>query len=250
LNRAWLHRGVAALRSRFPDATCRARNAVALGAWYGDRVRQRVGSSSEAYNETFWDFHDTGDWTGFARVVLRRFPSASVIDVGCGHGLALQALHAVDPQLRLSGFDDSPTAVARARALGLPVSRLDIVALTRSQARALAAKTGPFDLALCLEVGEHLPPWHTGKLLDLLTCARRLIFSAAHPNQGGVRHVNERAASYWITHLGNRGFRLSSADDLFRTEVAALALPSWYRENIHVFERESMRLEDRCPRFR
>jgi SAM-dependent methyltransferase len=243
LNGAWLHRPMATMRRLFPTASCRARNALALAAWYGDRARRRAGAASEAYDDTFWDFHDTGDWTGFARVVLRRFPSASVVDVGCGHGLALQALLRVDPQLRLRGFDDSPTAVARARALQLPVSRLDVVALTREQARALAAATGPFDLALCLEVGEHLPAWHSGKLLDVLTCARRLIFSAAHPNQGGVRHVNERAASYWIARLQDRGFRLSTADAAFRTEVAALALPPWYGENIHVFERADSRDE-------
>lgn len=225
------------MRRRFPGATCRARNAVALAAWYGDRVRKRAGTGSDAYDEAFWDFHDTGDWTGFARAVLRFFPSASVVDIGCGHGLALQAFREVDPRLKLRGFDDSPTAVARARALRLAVSPLDIVALTRDQARAFAITTGPFDLALCLEVGEHLPPWHSGKLLDALTCARRLIFSAAHPNQGGMRHVNERPAIYWIARLAERGFRLSTADNALRTKVAALSLPPWYKENIHAFER-------------
>jgi SAM-dependent methyltransferase len=225
------------MRRHFPAATCRARNAVALAAWYGDRVRKRGRSQSEAYDDRFWDFHDTGDWTGFARVVLRLFPSASVVDIGCGQGLALQALLEVDPRLRLRGFDDSPTAVARARARHLAVSPLDILALTRDQARMFATTIEPFDLALCLEVAEHIPAWHSGKLLDVLTCGRRLIFSAAHPNQGGMRHVNERAAGYWIARLADRGFRLSTADDRLRTGVAALALAPWYGENIHAFEK-------------
>jgi SAM-dependent methyltransferase len=237
LNRAWLHRRVSTMRRIFPNATCRARNAVALAAWYGDRARRNLRPEAEAYDATFWDFHDTGDWTGFARVVLRLFPSASVVDIGCGHGLALQGLLKVDPTLKLRGFDDSPTAVMRARARRLPVSPLDIVALTRSQARAFAEASEPFDLALCLEVAEHLPAWHSGKLLDTLTCARRLIFSAAHPNQGGIRHVNERAASYWIARLAERGFHLSEADDRLRAEVAALSLAPWYKENIHAFEK-------------
>jgi SAM-dependent methyltransferase len=236
VNRAWLDLGLRTMRRHFPDATCRARNAVALAAWYGDRVRKRVGSQSDAYDATFWDFHDTGDWPGLARVLLRRFPSASVVDVGCGQGLALDAFREVDPKLRLRGFDDSPTAVARARARQLDVWPLDIVALTRDQARAFTATNGRFDLALCLEVGEHLPAWHGGKLLDVLTCGQRLIFSAAHPNQGGVRHVNERAADYWIARLADRGFRLSTADEALRADVAALGLAPWYRENIHAFE--------------
>jgi SAM-dependent methyltransferase len=237
VSQALLHRSLRAMRHHFPGATCRARNAVALAAWFGDRMRKRAGWNSDAYDEPFWDFHDTGDWTGFARVVLRLFPSASIVDIGCGHGLALQGLLAVDPQLRAKGFDDSITAVARARALRLDVSPLDLIALTRADARALASSIGPVDLGLCLEVGEHLPAWHGGKLLDVLTCARTLVFSAAHPNQGGVRHVNERPASYWIARLADRGFRLSPADDAFRTELAALSLPHWYAENIHAFER-------------
>lgn len=241
LNRAWLHRRLGTLRRHLPNATCRARNAVALAAWYGDRVRRHFRSQSEAYDETFWDSHDTGDWKGFARVVLRLFPSTSVVDIGCGHGLALQGLREVDPQLILRGFDDSPTAVARARARQLPVARLDIVALTRSEARAFADASEPFDLALCLEVAEHLPAWHSGKLLDVLTCARRVIFSAAHPNQGGIRHVNERAASYWIARLADRGFHLSEVDDRLRADVAALALAPWYKENIHAFEKSNRR---------
>jgi hypothetical protein len=102
LSRAWLDLGLRTMRRHFPDASCRARNAVALAAWYGDRVRKRVGTThSDAYDDTFWDFHDSGDWTGLARVLLRRFPSASVVDVGCGQGLALDAFREVDPNLRL-----------------------------------------------------------------------------------------------------------------------------------------------------
>lgn len=225
------------MRRHFPDATCRARNAVALAAWYGDRVRRRAGASSDAYDAAFWDFHETGDWVGFARLVLRVFPSASVVDIGCGQGLALEAFRAIDPRLRLKGFDDSPSAIARARTRHLDVSPLDIAALTRAEARAFGRTNGPVDLALCLEVGEHLPSWHSGKLLDALTCARRLIFSAAHPNQGGMRHVNERPAGYWISRLADRGFRLASANEELRVELAALSLPPWYGDNIHAFEK-------------
>ncbi|MDQ3348256.1 MAG: class I SAM-dependent methyltransferase [Acidobacteriota bacterium] len=210
---------------------------MALVAWYGDRLQKRAGAPSDAYDAAFWDFHETGDWVGFARLVLRMFPSASVVDIGCGQGLALEAFRAIDPRLRLKGFDDSPSAIARARARHLDVSPLDIAALTRAEARAFGRTNGPVDLALCLEVGEHLPSWHSGKLLDALTCARRLIFSAAHPNQGGMRHVNERPSGYWISRLADRGFRLASANEELRVELAALSLPPWYGENIHAFER-------------
>jgi SAM-dependent methyltransferase len=235
------------MRRRYPMATCHLRNTVALVAWYGDRLTAH-GAGSDAYDDEFWDFQDTGDWDAFARVVLRHFPSESVVDIGCGHGLALQGLLRVSPRLRASGFDHSATAVARATARQLKVSPLDIVALSTEGARGFAAGAGMFDLALCLEVAEHLPPWHSGKLLDVLTCGRRLIFSAAHPNQGGVRHVNERPASHWIARLAERGFQLSPSTSALRAEVAALALPPWYGQNIYAFENVTcdMRQRDRC----
>jgi SAM-dependent methyltransferase len=200
-------------------------------------MRRGSKTEGEAYDAAFWDFHDAGDWLGFAALVLRLFPSSSVVDIGCGQGSALSALVRVDPALRVRGFDDSPTALARCLARHLPVRPLDIAALSRADARAFATAIGPFDLAVCLEVAEHLPAWHSAKLLDILACGRRLIFSAAHPNQGGTLHVNERPAEYWIARLGARGFRLAPSDQELRTEVARLNLAPWYKENIHAFER-------------
>jgi SAM-dependent methyltransferase len=228
---------MSALRRRLLDGWCRARNTIALAAWYTDRLRRHGPSTSDAYDDGFWDRHETGDWIGFARVVLRLFPSRSVVDIGCGQGLQLQGLREADPTLTLKGFDDSSAALARGRARQLSVAPLDIVGLSRRQARAFADANGRFDLALCLEVAEHLPAWHSAKLLDVLTCGRRLIFSAAHPNQGGSRHVNERAASYWIARLASHGFHLSRLDGALRADVARLTLAPWYKENIHAFER-------------
>jgi hypothetical protein len=50
-----------------------------------------------------------------------------------------------------------------------------------------------FDLALSLELAEHLPPECAGVLVDSLArLAPAVVFSAAVPFQGGVGHVNER----------------------------------------------------------
>ena len=130
-------RRINAVRRRLLDARCRLRNTVALGAWYGDRLRRHIGPPADAYDDRFWDRHDTGDWVGFARLVLQLFPSRSVVDAGCGQGLQLQGFRGADPGLALRGFDDSATALARARARGLSVAPLDIVGLSRSQALSL-----------------------------------------------------------------------------------------------------------------
>ena len=234
--RAWAHRGFEALRQRYPDLACRARNTLELAPWYLSRMRARR-ERTEAYDARFWDFHDTGDWAGFARVVLELFPSSSIVDIGCGHGSALSALAALGPDLTLRGFDESPTSIARARAKGVSVDPLDIVALSRADARAFADSLAGVDLAICLEVAEHMPAWHSNKLLDILTCGSRVIFSAAHVNQGGTLHVNERPAAYWADRIVARGYRVSPLDGALRTAVASLALAPWYAENVHAFER-------------
>lgn len=224
------------LRRAFPTAYWRGRNAIALAELYAHGVRRRF-RAREPYDEAFWDFHSVGDWQAFARLVVDQLHPRSVVDVGCGHGLALEGFARVDSTLRLRGFDDSDAALTRARRRGLSVDHLDIVRMSRGDAAAVAREVASFDLAVCLEVAEHLPSWHSGKLLTIVTAADHLIFSAAHPLQGGRLHVNEQPAEYWIRRLGQRGFELSQHDEAFRRKVAVLDLPPWYAENVHLFER-------------
>jgi SAM-dependent methyltransferase len=224
------------LRTAFPSVYWRARNAVALVELYAQRLRQPQ-SGADAYGEDFWTFHDTGDWDGFARTVLAHAPAQSIVDVGCGHGLTLAGFARVDPALVLRGFDESPAALRRARARGLPVEPLDVLGLSATRTTTIAGECASFDLGICLEVAEHLPSWHSDTLLAIVSAPKRLVFSAAHPNQGGRFHVNEQPARYWIERLAARGMKVSAADAAFRNAIAALDLPPWYGENVHLFER-------------
>ena len=226
-------------RRRAPTLYWRGRNTLALCEWYWHRYaadRWR-GERASRYDDHFWSLHDTGDWKGFAELVLRQFTPRSVIDVGCGTGQALEALRAVDPTLSLKGVDSSQPALGRARAKGLLVHDLDITRMTRSTLRSCEGELGHFDLAICLEVAEHMPPWHSTKLLRLLMTWDIIIFSAAQPNQGGVLHVNEQPARYWIQKFARRGFVLADQNAEFRERLGELALPWWYRSNTNVFQR-------------
>jgi len=111
------------------------------------------------------------------------------------------------------------------------------VALSGKDAAGLARDLTAFDAVLCLEVAEHLPPWHSDKLLTVITAGGRLIFSAAHPLQGGRLHVNEQPAGHWIARLRTRHFQLTADDDRFRQKIQELDLPPWYAHNVHLFER-------------
>jgi hypothetical protein len=64
-----------------------------------------------------------------------------------------------------------------------------------------------FDLALSLEVAEHLEPQFANVIVDTLTRhADAIIFGAALPMQGGTHHVNEQWPNYWIRKFEERGF--------------------------------------------
>ena len=87
-----------------------------------------------------------------------------------------------------------------------------------------------FDLALCLEVAEHLPESAAGTLVgSLVKLADAVLFSAAVPGQGGVAHINEQWPAYWIRLFEEHGFRPA---DVIRSRVWENAeVEWWYAQN-------------------
>ena len=64
-----------------------------------------------------------------------------------------------------------------------------------------------FDLAMSLEVAEHLPPDAADGFVEYLTrLAPAVLFSAAIPGQGGTQHLNEQWPDYWARRFQSRSF--------------------------------------------
>lgn len=64
-----------------------------------------------------------------------------------------------------------------------------------------------YDLALSLEVAEHLDEQYADIFIDnICSHADVVVFSAAIPLMGGTHHVNEQWQSYWINKFSNRGY--------------------------------------------
>lgn len=235
-------RALDAARRRFPSAYEHARRLAArpraLAAWYAHRLRHG-GGEADVYGEGFWDFHDRGDWDGFAALLLRRFPARSVVDVGCGDGKLLAAVTRVAPNTRVLGIDSSPAALRAAAARGVDTRAIDLIATPRRRVDEAAAALGAFDLAVSLETVEHVPSWHAGKVLRLVSTAPVVVFSAAQPGQGGTMHVNERPVAYWVDRLRRLGYDLHPGNDAFRHDVAALEMEPWYKANVNAFRRRA-----------
>src|ERR1700722_15751200 len=127
-------------------------------------------------------------------VLQRLVPFTSVCDVGCGAGSWLQAFadNGITDYLGLDG-----DYVDRA-SLAIPVERFRATDL----AQPFVVERN-FDLAVCLEVAEHLPPSRAESLIaDLTKVAPLVLFSAAIPHQGGKGHVNEQWQPYWVELFG------------------------------------------------
>lgn len=102
--------------------------------------------------------------------------------------------------------------------------------------RPLARPDNQYDLAVCLEVAEHLPEEQAHVLVEsLVNLAPVVLFSAAIPGQGGHGHLNEQWPGYWYGFFARLGYTVA---DLLRREIWNDArVEPWYRQNLLFFAR-------------
>lgn len=172
-------------------------------------------------------------------LVLKALPPVrSAVDLGCGVGTWLAVLR--DRGLdRVVGFDG---AWVDPRLLKIPRECFRAVDLCE-----LDSLEGRYDLAISLEVAEHLPPELADRFVALLTAAADFVlFSAAVPFQGGIGHVNEQWPEYWVEKFAARGF---APLDVVRPHVwSDTRIPVWYRQNVFLFVNRARLHEIRLAR--
>lgn len=128
-----------------------------------------------------------------------------VLDVGCGPGHLMAALHRRG--VHVYGVDISTAAESIVIAKGLPFQRFDLTGESQLPG-------SPWDLVVCCEVAEHLQEKYAVTLVEKLTEAGDVIFmTAAEPNPNGVTglyHYNEKPNEYWIRLMEEAGWRLDA----------------------------------------
>lgn len=150
---------------------------------------------------------------------------ASVLDVGCGTGawLAVFQEHGVQRILGLDGVYVNPDWLKINKSFFQPVDLSQGIEFDER-----------FDLALCLEVAEHLPLAASGRLIDsLVKAAPWILFSAAIPLQGGANHVNEQWHEYWHEEFKKRDY--VKLDILRRQIWTDKRIDYWYRQNMYLY---------------
>jgi SAM-dependent methyltransferase len=152
-------------------------------------------------------------------------PLESVVDVGCGTGSWLRAFSeaGIDDFLGIDGD------YVRGDQLQIPADRFCALDLTLP-----IPLERRYDLVLCLEVAEHLPPSVADGLVRSLTAlGDTVLFSAAVPYQGGSEHINEQWPEYWAEKFRARGF---AALDPFRTRLwVEEKVEPWFAQNLVLY---------------
>jgi hypothetical protein len=160
-------------------------------------------------------------------ILLERLPAVrSAVDIGCGVGTWLSVLRDQGVE-EVQGVDGS---WVDQNLLAIPRECFKQVDLS-SSAIELPRR---YDLAISLEVAEHLPPARAGEFVSSLAAmSDYVLFSAATPLQGGVNHFNEQWQHYWVDLFDARGYVVH---DFIRQRIWNDArMPFWYRQNILFF---------------
>ncbi|MBU2483255.1 MAG: class I SAM-dependent methyltransferase [Proteobacteria bacterium] len=164
-----------------------------------------------------------------AGAIYEIFRPASLADLGCGCGVYSHVFTLMGA--RVLAID----GVIPPSAHSFPVE-----IITRDLAAPFKNTWGSFDLALCLEVAEHIPEEFTGTFLrNLAAFSDRLVMSAAPPGQGGRRHVNEQPRRYWARKLAAIGFAYNRRASGRLLKILERERPPfmWMANHIGVYER-------------
>lgn len=196
------------------------------------RLGEWLGLQSLIYNSMVMrQFHDGAmvDAPLVITPILDVFPSCRrILDVGSGSGAFSAEL------LRRGKLVIALERSAHGRSLAVKqhvdCREFDLLA------DPPAAVQETFDLVLCFEVAEHMSPEIGDRLIHFIAGYRSpVIFSAAHPGQGGTGHVNEQPDTYWVDRFEKLGFRLDPGlTRRLRSEFSARSASSWFCNNTFV----------------
>jgi SAM-dependent methyltransferase len=146
-----------------------------------------------------------GHWLKFfarvARKLKRRYRPRTAVDIGCAYGLLVEAL--CDRGIDAYGYDISPYAISNAR--DDMRDRLHV----HSILDPIPLRDGKkYDLAICIEVLEHLPPENAAQAVaNLCAASDRILFSSSPDDFEEPTHFNVLPTSEWLKLFAKNGFQ-------------------------------------------
>ena len=187
----------------------------------------RMMESGSHYDDGFYAAQREGSLLSARSIVplvIECLHPSSVVDVGCGVGTWLSVFRAAGVT-DVRGIDGDHV---RRDALLFPVE-----AFTAADLDQRVTLDRKFDLAVSVEVAEHIDPAHAEEFVKtLVSLAPAVVFSAAIPGQGGANHVNERWQSYWAGLFASHDY---GPVDILRGRV-------WNDPNVEAFYAQNLLL--------
>jgi len=155
--------------------------------------------------------------------VLQHTKAYKVIDVGCGTAAWAATAQALGCDVK--GVD---AHVPEERLFILPeqFERMDL---------SEGVDCTGYDLAMTLEVAEHLPESAAAKFVAGLCKAKYVLWSAAIPGQGGLHHINEQWTTWWAEHFADNGY--AGSCDIRWAHWDDRRVAGYYRQNLVVWAR-------------
>jgi hypothetical protein len=183
----------------------------------------------DLYTPEWFESYKTGSFSSASAIlplVFRHIPHNSVVDVGCALGDWLLVAKNLGAQ-RVLGIDGEY----------VPSSKRVIPEFFAADLTHPIKISERFELAIGVEVAEHLPESAADTLVNTLTdLAPAILFSAAVPLQGGDNHLNEQWPEYWAKRFAARKFMCYDA--VRKLMWMDLRIEPWYSQNMLVFSRQ------------
>jgi ubiquinone/menaquinone biosynthesis C-methylase UbiE len=157
------------------------------------------------------------------------FEPSNMIDIGCGDGVWSKTFLNDFPKIAVTAVD---LPEAQFKFLSRDSKNISIVRRNFEQEVNLPDEV--YDLAICVEVLEHLELQTAEKIMDYIaTHSRFAIVSGATRGQGGTHHINENDQDYWVDSMRKRGM---VAFDVVRPKLQKKdGIPSYYKNNIFLY---------------
>ena len=172
-----------------------------------------------------------------ADMMVAHLKPESVVDWGCGCGFILEKVlgHGITDLIGIEGSSEVEPFI--------PESLKDKIIIADA---LLYADAGVYDLAISIEVAEHLHERDAGRFVNVVSssASKFVWWSAAQPGQKGTGHITLKSPCFWIDVFKDVGLFEPDWELLYQLKQKMLVNHNlclgfpWLRDNLILFRRK------------